>query len=198
MNLTSVLPFWAVRNGLMHVYLPLEANLRCDAVVIGGGISGALLANQLVRRGVDCVLIDRRDIGQGSTSASTALLQYEIDMPLYELRTQVGSAAAERAYWMGIEAIHRLHKLAGNDCGFRFRPSLQIATRKSDVAGLRKEYAARHAIKLPIHLLNGEDLGKKGIQAAGALQSAVAAEVDPYCFTHWLMRLATARGLRVF
>jgi glycine/D-amino acid oxidase-like deaminating enzyme len=182
----------------MHVYPPLEENLRCDAVVIGGGISGALLANQLVRRGVDCVLVDRRDIGQGSTSASTALLQYEVDTPLYELQTQVGGAAAKRAYWMGIEAIHRLQKLAGNDCGFRLRPSLQIATHKSDVARLRKEYAARRAIKLPVHLLNGEDLGRKGIQAAGALQSAVAAEVDPYCFTHRLMRLASARGLRVF
>jgi glycine/D-amino acid oxidase-like deaminating enzyme len=78
---------------------------------------------------------------------------------------------------MGIEAIHRLQKLAGSDCGFRFRPSFQIATRKSDLAGLRKEYAARRAI---------------------TLQSAVAAEMDPYSFTHRLIRLASARGLRVF
>jgi hypothetical protein len=115
MNLTWDLPFWAIRNGLMHVYLPLEENPRCDAVVIGGGIS-------------------------------TALLQYEIDTPLYQLRTQVGSAAAARAYWLGIEAIHRLQKLAGDDCGFRFRPSLQVAPRTSDVAACGK--STRHATLL--------------------------------------------------
>jgi glycine/D-amino acid oxidase-like deaminating enzyme len=90
MDLTSDLPFWTVRNGLMRVYPPLAEDLHCDALIIGGGISGALLAYRLVQAGVDSVLIDRRDIGQGSTSASTALLQYEIDTPLCELQERVG------------------------------------------------------------------------------------------------------------
>src|SRR5271154_5461132 len=98
MDLRSDLPFWTVRSGLLQVYPPLESDIRCDALIIGGGISGALLAHRLVMRGVECVLIDKRDIGYGSTSASTALLQYEIDTPLHQLRQQVGAAAAERAY----------------------------------------------------------------------------------------------------
>src|ERR1700685_3304833 len=130
MDLTSDLPFWTVRNGLIRVYPPLTEDLHCDALIIGGGISGALLGDRLVQAGVDCVLIDRRDIGQGSTSASTALLQYEIDTPLYKLKRKVGSATAERAYFLGIDSIGRLQKLAGRDCGFALRPSLQIATRK--------------------------------------------------------------------
>jgi len=63
MDLTSELPFWTVRNGLLQVYPPLEKDIHCDALVIGGGVSGALLAHRLINRGVDCVLIDRRDIG---------------------------------------------------------------------------------------------------------------------------------------
>src|SRR5580704_10188779 len=103
MNLTSDLPFWTVRNGLIRVYPALEDDICCEALIVGGGISGALLGQELVKRGIDCVLIDQRDIGYGSTSASTALLQYEIDTPLYELRQQVGAPAAERAYVLGIE-----------------------------------------------------------------------------------------------
>jgi glycine/D-amino acid oxidase-like deaminating enzyme len=198
MDLTSDLPFWTVRNGLMHIYPPLEENLSADALVIGGGISGALLAHELITRGVDCVLIDRRDIGQGSTSASTALLQYEIDTPLFKLRKQVGCEAAERAYCMGIDAIHHLQRLAGADCGFKRRPSLQIATRKSDVAGLQKEYTARHRINLSVVMMDRRDLRQMGISGTAALRSAVAAEVDPYRFTHRLLRLASRRGLRVF
>jgi glycine/D-amino acid oxidase-like deaminating enzyme len=198
MDLTSDLPFWTVQNGLVRVYPPLNEHIRCDALVIGGGISGALLAHQLVNRGVDCVLIDRRDIGHGSTSASTALLQYEIDTPLYKLREQVGREAAERAYLMGIDAIHRLHKLAGDDCDFKLRPSLQIANRKSDVAGLTKEFEARRGVRLPVAMLDRTDLSKTGIEGPAALRSSVAAEMDPYRFTHRLLRLASGRGLRVF
>jgi glycine/D-amino acid oxidase-like deaminating enzyme len=198
MDLTSDLPFWTVRNGLIRVYPPLEQDLRCDALIIGGGISGALLGHELVGRGVDCVLIDRRDIGHGSTSASTALLQYEIDTPLYELRAKVGPEAAERAYCLGVDSISRLQSLAGKDCGFALRPSLQIATTESDVAGLKKEFEARRRINLAVTLLDRKDLHQCGIEGAGALRSTVAAEVDPYRLTHRLLHLAHNRGLRVF
>ena len=198
MDLRSELPYWSVRNGLLGVYPPLESDVRCDVLIVGGGISGALLAHQLVKRGVECVLIDKRDIGSGSTSASTALLQFEIDTPLYKLQKQVGAYAAERAYSLGIEAIHRLQHLAGTDTGFALRPSLQIATRGSDVAGLRKEYEARRKLKFPVTMLDRRELRMSGIEGAAALRSSIAGEVDPYRLTHRLLRLASSRGFRVF
>ncbi len=198
MDLTSDLPFWTVKNGLMQVYPPLTEPLRCDALIIGGGISGALLGHKLAKEGVDCALLDRRDIGHGSTSASTALLQYEIDTPLYKLRRQVGNEAAERAYCLGVESIARLQKLAGKDCGFALRPSMQIAVRKSDAAGLEKEYRARRQLGLAVAMLDSKQLRRAGIEGAAALRSGVAAEVDPYRFTHRLLQLARSHGLRVF
>jgi glycine/D-amino acid oxidase-like deaminating enzyme len=197
MNLTSELPYWTVRNGLLNVYPAADRDIRCDALVIGGGISGALLARRLTSKGVDCVVIDRRDIGFGSTSASTALLQYEIDTPLRELRDKVGSKAAERAYRAGLEAIERLAKMAGRDCDFAMRPSLQVAARRSHLAGLRQEYELRRKLGFPVAWLTRQDLRESGIHADGALRSRIAAEVDPYRLTHRLLRLAVAKGLRV-
>jgi glycine/D-amino acid oxidase-like deaminating enzyme len=198
MDLTSELPFWTVRNGLMAVYPPLERDLRCDALIVGGGISGALLAHQLVKKAVNCVLIDRRDIGHGSTSASTALLQYEIDTPLHELRKQVGDASANRAYMLGIEAIHQLQDLAGNNCGFALRPSLQIAMNQSDAAKLRREIAVRRELKLPVAMLERSDLRGMGMQGVAALRSRIAAEVDPYRLTHSLLKRAGRSGLAIY
>ena len=198
MNLTSELPFWTVRDGLMQVYPPLESDIRCDALVIGGGISGALLARRLVSRGVDVALIDRRDIGFGSTSASTALLQYEIDTPLHELRSLVGERTADRAYWAGVESVERLGKLVAGQCDFAFRPSLQIVERKADLARTKKEYELRRSLGFPVAWMTRADLRGAGIEAHGALRSSVAAEVDPYQLTHRLLRLAARSGLRVF
>ncbi len=59
MNLTSDLPFWTVRNGLIRVYPAPEEDLRCEVLIVGGGISGALLGHELVKRGIDCILVDR-------------------------------------------------------------------------------------------------------------------------------------------
>ncbi|MEO8126403.1 MAG: FAD-dependent oxidoreductase [Bryobacteraceae bacterium] len=182
----------------MRVYPPLETDIKCDALVIGGGISGALLAKQLLKRGVDCVLIDRRDIGFGSTSASTALLQYEIDTPLHVLRGKVGGKAADQAYRLGVDSIRRLQNLAGKECGFALRPSIQIADRVGDLTGLSKECAVRRELGFQVKMIDQSDLRESGIHAVGALRSAIAGEVDPYRLTHRLLRLASAGGLRVF
>lgn len=93
MNLTSSHPFWSVNNGLPADYPSLQRDVSCEAVVIGGGITGALVAVHQVAAGVKILLIDKRDIGTGSTSASTALLQYVIDLPLRELIKKVGPTA---------------------------------------------------------------------------------------------------------
>jgi glycine/D-amino acid oxidase-like deaminating enzyme len=197
-NLTSDRPFWTVRDGLIHAYPPLQRNLRCDAVIVGGGISGALLSRQLIKNGVDCVLIDRRDIGHGSTSASTALLQYEIDVPLYKLRSSVGESKANRAYLLGVETIRQLQKLSGSDCGFATRPSLHLALKQSDKPGLEKELAARREIGIAVEILLQSDLRRSGMRGVAALRSSIAAEVDPYRLTHRLLNESAKAGLRIY
>ena len=51
MNLTSSHPFWSVNNGLPANYPSLQRDISCDAIVIGGGITGALVAVHLAGSG---------------------------------------------------------------------------------------------------------------------------------------------------
>lgn len=73
MDLKSGYPYWAVKNGLMHAFPRLEGDVQCDVVVVGGGITGGLIADELHRHGHDVVVVEQRDVGWGSTAASTAL-----------------------------------------------------------------------------------------------------------------------------
>jgi len=68
MDLTSGYPFWPIKDGLPAAYPILDADIRCDAVVLGAGITGAMIAHALVDAGFDTVVVDRREVAWGSTA----------------------------------------------------------------------------------------------------------------------------------
>src|SRR5688572_29626063 len=108
MNLTTGYPYFLLKNGLPESYPKLNNDIKTDVVIIGGGISGALSAHTLAYADIPAAVIDARTIGMGSTCASTSLLQYEIDKPLFELSRQIGSTRALRAYRLCYRAIDTL------------------------------------------------------------------------------------------
>ena len=94
-----------------------RARIRTDILVVGAGISGALIAYTLARQGHRVVVIDRRGLLTGSTPASTALLLFEIDTPLIHLKREIGARPAERAWLRSKSALDALYKLT-RDRGF--------------------------------------------------------------------------------
>jgi glycine/D-amino acid oxidase-like deaminating enzyme len=202
MKLISENPFWAVCNGLLASYPSLHEDVKCDCVVVGGGITGALVAYHLVEAGLDTVLLDKRDIGTGSTSGSTGLLQYEVDVPLRQLRKQVGGENAERSYLLCREAIGKLSVLVrrlGIPCGFERKPSLQIARYRKEIPGLREEHSLRRALGLKVEFWVQAQLAEHfPFTRPCALYSQEGAQVDPHALTHGLLAAAAERGLRVF
>src|SRR4051812_35011302 len=74
--------YWPCLTALAGEFPALRRNLSCDVAIIGAGLSGALIARELAETGMEVVLLDKRGIARGSTSASTALVLYEIDVPL--------------------------------------------------------------------------------------------------------------------
>ena len=95
MDLHSGAAFWLVSNGLVPAPPRLGGAEHCDVLIVGAGITGALLADALSADGLDVVVVDRREPGLGSTTASTALLLFEIDVELAELVERIGEEAAE-------------------------------------------------------------------------------------------------------
>ncbi|MCP4687425.1 MAG: FAD-dependent oxidoreductase, partial [Desulfobacterales bacterium] len=49
-------------------------NLKTRVLVIGGGVTGAGIVRDLAMRGVDCLLVERRDVNAGASGANHGLL----------------------------------------------------------------------------------------------------------------------------
>ncbi len=180
----------------------LRENLQCDVAIIGAGLGGAMIAHTLAQRGLEVVLLDKRKAGAGSTSASTALVLYEIDTPLNELIRQRGRANAVRSYQCCLETIPALKKLVhklGDTCQFRARPSLYLASRPADLADLKEEFQTRKRCGFRVEFLSPADLQSRfSFTAPGAIFSADAAEINPLQLTYRLIDAAQAHGARVF
>jgi glycine/D-amino acid oxidase-like deaminating enzyme len=181
-------------------YRPLVGDATCSVVVLGGGITGALVAHHLGRSGVDVLLIDERDFGQGSTAASTGLLQYEVDTPLEELIKKVGEEKAVRAYRRGLKAIDEIEQLVaevGESCGFIRRESLYFASSLWHRRTLQRECELRKKFGFDVEFLSRDELREiTTIPAAGAIRSHGDAEINPYRLTRSLVRQATEHGVR--
>ena len=57
MDLKSGYPFWAVKNGLMHAFPPLQEDLRCDVAIIGGSWARLGGQNPIEASAVGCPVI---------------------------------------------------------------------------------------------------------------------------------------------
>jgi glycine/D-amino acid oxidase-like deaminating enzyme len=203
MDLLSCCPFWPIKDGLPASYPPLEQDVSCDVVVVGAGITGALVAWQLAKAGISTVVLDRREAAHGSTAGSTAILQYEIDVPLHRLEKQLGPVRARQAYHDCRDAVAGLGRLVRQlriTCGFASRGSVQLAQRAAHVPALRREFAARQAAGFAVEWWGGREMAaRSSLPHRAALFSSPpqAAQVDAYALTYGLLAAAARRGVCV-
>jgi glycine/D-amino acid oxidase-like deaminating enzyme len=176
-------------------------NIKCDALIVGAGITGSLIAERLTRQGLNVVIIDRELPGRGSTAASTSMLLWEIDRSLTELTQAYGFERASRAYRASLAAVTGLKSLVlqlGIACDMRDKNSLYLAAGDT-CAELLGEHRLRARAGLPGDFLDHARLLETfGITRAGAIVSPGAADADPLQLARGLLRLSVTRGARLF
>lgn len=180
---------------------PLDRDTGCDVAIVGAGITGAFLAEHLTALGLDVVVIDRERAGFGSTAASTAMLQWEIDLSLRDLAALYGSARAAEIYRLSFEAVQGLGGLVAElalPCRFARRDTVYLAAGEIGPRELRDEAGLRAKAGLPGQFVERAALlGAFGFDRAAAIVSPGAAEADPLSLCHGLLAQAARRGARL-
>lgn len=203
MNLKTSEPFWLVKNGILNSYPSLREDHETEILIVGSGITGSLIAHQCIAEGYKTTVIDRREVANGSTSATTSMLQYEIDSPLWELTDMIGEEGAVKSYWAcfhSIDELGRISEQIKSTAGFLKKKSLYFATFKKYVPALKKEFEARKKQKFPVKWLEAEEIRNiYGLKNTfGGILSDQGGSLDAFQFTHELLAYNSKKGLKVF
>lgn len=173
---------------------PCEA----DAIVVGAGIAGLLVAYGLVETGRSVMVVDAGGVGQGVTGSSTAKVTALHGQSYRLLARRRGSAVAHDyavANSAAVEDYERLVTDHGLECGWGRAAAYTYTTDAQQVATIAEEVEATAAAGLPV-------LGVDDTPLPFAVEAAVRCDhqgmLDPMRFARGLARVLRDKGVTIF
>lgn len=203
MDLRTGRPVWLAHGSPGGHEPALRSDASADVAIIGAGITGALVAHQLVKAGLSVVLVDGRKPAHASTAASTGLLMYQTDASLAELTQRHGPRTSRRVYQLGRRAIQEICSVIKEldiECGWRAKRTLYVASVPQHRARLKREAKESRRIGFSVTYLDAAALRRRyGLKKPGAILSTGAGEVDAFRLTRGILdHHRRNRAIRIF
>jgi len=184
---------------LRHVpsFSKLDRNLTTDIVIVGGGITGILVAYTLARSGKKVVVLESKRLLSNATVRTTAFLTHILDTDLGELIDMFGKGAARLIWQSHKKAIDEIEKIIVQEdikCEFKRCSNYIIANSQNEAEDLHTELRAIKQIGLKA------SFGQKnlGIKHSGYLEIKEQAKFHPVKFLEEIIKLAESRGVQFF
>ncbi len=84
---------------------PLQGDMKCDVVVIGGGMSGLSAAQAFCKLGLSVILLEKNYCGSGATGKSTGFITPDSEIPLDDFEKTYGFENAKRMWELGNSGV---------------------------------------------------------------------------------------------
>jgi glycine/D-amino acid oxidase-like deaminating enzyme len=179
-----------------------KGDLTADVVVIGGGFTGCAAAYALAHAGLDVILVEANRLASGSTERSIGAIVPVPDLPLSEVQKTAGKREARVAFTelrRSAADLAATLKRLGIKCDYEAMPLVVNAPFTNDAALLKKEAAARKAIKLDAAWLNATVARETlATETQGAMRLHDAGVLNPVKAALGLADAARAKGARIF
>ncbi|QQG48558.1 MAG: FAD-binding oxidoreductase [archaeon] len=176
----------------------LEKDLRCDVLVVGGGMAGISSARALKKEGRDVALIERDEVGGPATGASSGVLYYGSGTNFVPGVEVFGQETTEKLWLETSKVISEIKSLAPKaDCGFRSCGAVMIAQNDEDLASVQEEHEALRTLGLPTTLLSTDQLSEiyPLVLFKGGISFDAVGQVHP---ARLASALAEMEGLTIF
>lgn len=126
-------------------FTALEHNSKADICIIGAGIFGLTCAYYLTKLGFHVIIIDKFGIGEKTTGHTTAKITSQHGLFYDYLISSYGKAFAKdylEANELAIKNIKDIIDVEKIKCDFEYQNSYIYTTKKSELAGIKKEISA--------------------------------------------------------
>ena len=189
------------KNKVPKQYPYLTQTINTEVVVVGGGVTGSIVGYYFAKANIPTVILEKARIAYGSTSITTSLLQYELDSKLRELETHTTLEKAIRSYKLGLEALSEIKAFIeqyGNECEYEKKDTFFYTDRKEQIGPVEEEFRLRKENGFPVTLITQNNNPFSFPVTAGVYAHDAGAQLDPYQYTHQLLKVATQKGLKVY
>jgi glycine/D-amino acid oxidase-like deaminating enzyme len=180
----------------------LEADVRADVAVVGGGITGLSTALHAAQAGAAVVLLEAEELGFGASGRNGGQVNPGLKLDPDSVERDFGADLGRRMNMLAGSApalVFDLVKRHGIDCDARQNGTLRAAVHARHAAAIRSTCAQLARRGAPVELLEGESLA----HATGTHRYACAmldrrgGDLNPLMYARGLARAAIAAGARV-
>ena len=142
----------------------LTGHRSARVAVIGGGIAGLSAAQELVRRGVEgIVVVEAHFCGAGASGRSSGFITPASELQLGDLQRRFGDERA-RQLWDaacgGCRAIEETIERHGIECGYVAADSLYVASDERSFDVVQREHETLRRLGYQSHLYDSSTLGQ--------------------------------------
>lgn len=135
----------------------LEGDVKTDVLIIGGGITGILTAHLLKENGVECMLVEKHKICEGTTGHTTAKITFQHGLIYQKILASDGVETAHKYLQANRLAFDKYAQLCGEiDCDYERKNNFVYSvedrkTLEQEMSALSKiGYNAQLCEKLPL------------------------------------------------
>jgi len=188
-------------NKVPKQYGYLTENIDTDVIIVGGGVTGAILGYYFSKNNINAVILEKARIGHCSTSITTSLLQYELDSNAMALKEYISTENVVKAYKLGLKALNEIEEFVnehGNNFDYKKADSFLYTSKKLEIKELEQEYNLRKEAGLDVEFIDANNNPFSLDVKAGILSKAGGTKIDPYKYTHSLLDVACKKGLKVY
>jgi sarcosine oxidase subunit beta len=162
-----------------------------DVIVIGAGIMGCSAAFQLARRGLKVALLDKKNVGEGPTGQSSAII-----------RQHYSNELTARMALHSLRVFQNFGEEVGDGCGFK-RAGFVVLVEARDRAGLEANVKLQREVGIHTELLSPEAVaeilpGMHTVDLVAAAYEPESGYADPYLTVTAYARAARGLGVRIF
>ena len=192
------------RNSKINIHTkPLDDNIKCDILIVGGGFSGCSTALHLAKAGQDVVILEAKNFGHGASSRNVGLLNAGLWTNPDIVEKKLGMAAGQKLNQILADApeyVFKLIKKYNMDCDAKNIGTLHLS---HNIAGMRNiNDRAAQLIKrgANIEILNANQTEK--LTGSKIFKSSLldyrAGVINPLDYLRGLANAAMDNGAKLF